>query len=112
MFRLRKEIERLDVAKCVAGIEERAEVAHLGGRIATDIDHGARGEGDELAEEVFIRASPGRVDDDRGLGAGGGDVLKDVPGGAGGKSAVGDLIPGGIAAGALHGADGDFDPGD
>jgi len=67
---LGEEIEGLDVGEGVSGGEEAFEVAHLGRGVAAHVDHGAGGEGEELAEEGLVAAFARRVNDDGGVGGG------------------------------------------
>ena len=62
--RLRKQVEGLDRGQRVAGGEEVAQVAHLGRRVAGHVDHGARAEAQELAQER-PRRSPCAADRSR-----------------------------------------------
>lgn len=51
----------------VTGCGEKREVAHLGGRIAGDVNDALGGEGEELLKELLTASSAGWINDDDGV---------------------------------------------
>jgi len=109
---LGKEVEGLDGGELIAGGEEIAEVAHLRGGVAGNVDDRARAEGKELLEEGLIAAFAGRVDDHDGVGRGKREAGEDRGRVARLEGGVGDAVGFGVFARETHAALADLDAGD
>lgn len=104
-----KEVEGLDGRERVTGGEEVAEVAHLRGGVAGDVDDGARGEREELLEKGLVAAFARGIDDDDGVGGRKREAGEDGGGVAREEGGVGDVVGGGVFAGEFDGGFADFD---
>lgn len=109
---MREEVEGLDGGELVAGGEEVAEIAHLRGGVAGNVNDGARAEGEKLLEEDLIAALARRVDDDDGVVGRECEAGEDRGGVAGEEGGVGDVVGGGVFAGELDRGFADLDAGD
>src|SRR4051812_17663287 len=87
-----KKVERLGRGQLIARREKMAEVAHLGCRVAGNVDDGAGPKGEELPQEALVAAFPWRVDHDGGIRRGKIEAGKNRTRIAGQKAGVGDLV--------------------
>ena len=109
---LGEQVKKLHGGQHKSGVEEVAQVAHLGGRIARDIHHGARAEGKQLSQERFIAAFARRIDHNNGVRRLEIDPGKDCGGVASEKRGVRNSVGRGVFPGEGHGGFADLDAGD
>lgn len=112
MAGLGEEVEGLDGVDLISVFQKALEVAHLGGRVAGDVNDPARIELKELLKKILAAALSRRVDDDGCFRGREGDVGKEVLGGSGDEAGVLDSIGAGIPASPVGGSFREFDSND
>ena len=107
-----EKIKGLHGSEFVACEQKLAEITHLGGRVAGDVDDFFGAKGEQLLEEFLVAAFAWGVNDHGGFFSWKGDVVKNSFSTGGEEGGIIDFVELGVAAGPVRCGFADFDTGD